>query len=243
MPILAKYITNIGCVVDIGANVGDTLAGMVNENSELKYICIEADDYFYNCLINNIERIQTSHKNLKVDSFHNFIGDALTNVNLEGTNGTKRAMSTLGLNGILSISLDKLLSKINYPKVGLLKTDVDGFDYDVLNSSISTIKKDGPIIFFELYFEILSQKKAYIKTIKSLRACGYCDWTIFDNFGGILVRQTKDINVIFQLIEYLSFQNNALFSRTIYYFDVLAAQQKDVKIIAEAIDDYYSFIS
>jgi hypothetical protein len=146
------------------------------------------------------------------------------------------------LNGIVSISLDQLLQKSNYSKVVLLKTDVDGFDYDVLDSSISTIKKDKPIIFFELYSELASQEEGYIKTISSLSALGYCDWTIFDNFGGILVR-TSDIQVIFQLVEYISIQNISLSSRTVYYYDVLAAQSRDVKIIDAAILDYQSKIS
>jgi hypothetical protein len=82
LPMLVRHIPGSSCVVDVGANVGDTLAGMVEENSSLQYICIEADESFYHLLIKNIRRIKTSNKNLKVDTFHNFVGNTLTNVKL-----------------------------------------------------------------------------------------------------------------------------------------------------------------
>ena len=46
LPHLVKYIGDGESIIDVGANVGDTLAGMVEANQSSKYICIEPDDIF-----------------------------------------------------------------------------------------------------------------------------------------------------------------------------------------------------
>ncbi len=237
LPILSKHISKSSCIVDIGANVGDTLAGMIEQNPSAQYICIEADETFYKFLVKNVKRIKEAYENVKIETSQNFIGASLSNMKLEGLNGTKHAVASENNGGIASITLDVLLPSITNSKVGLLKTDVDGFDYDVLDSAFSTIRRDLPLIFFELYFENLSQKDGYIKTISSLKTFGYCDWTIFDNFGGVIIR-TSEIEEIFQLMDYVENQNVGLSSRTIYYFDILAAQKSDSEKIDSVFLDY-----
>ena len=45
-PHLAKYLEDGSVVIDVGANVGDTVAAMVSSNDRLRYVCDEADDVF-----------------------------------------------------------------------------------------------------------------------------------------------------------------------------------------------------
>ena len=54
LPHFVKYLPANSSVVDVGANVGDTLFEMVNANSNLEYICIEADGNFYKDLKINV---------------------------------------------------------------------------------------------------------------------------------------------------------------------------------------------
>ena len=135
--------------------------------------------------------------------------------------------------------LDDLMKNVSYTKIGLLKTDVDGFDYDVLNSSFDIIKTNSPVLYFELFFENENQKKGYSETISSLAGIGYCDWTVFDNFGAVVLR-TSEINVIFQLMDYVARQNSLLSTRTIHYFDILAAQGEHQVTVDLALGDYSS---
>jgi len=46
LPHLAKYLPGGSFVVDVGANCGDTFAGMFNENPSLNFVCVEADAFF-----------------------------------------------------------------------------------------------------------------------------------------------------------------------------------------------------
>jgi hypothetical protein len=58
LPHIAKYLPSNSFVVDVGANCADTLAGMINANPSLNFLCIEADDYFYQYLTSNVSEIQ-----------------------------------------------------------------------------------------------------------------------------------------------------------------------------------------
>ena len=58
-------------VIDIGANVGDTLIRLINGNANLNYYCIEADDYYFNYLKKNKDlldkNLQDRLNNIEVD--------------------------------------------------------------------------------------------------------------------------------------------------------------------------------
>lgn len=234
LPHLAKYLDSSDVIVDIGANIGDTLAGMVSQNSLSTYICIEPDSSFFEFLENNIARMKGSISSLKVEPIQALVGKNISNVSLEGRGGTKHAV--VDRDGhIKSRPLDEIISSST--RIRLLKSDVDGFDYDVLDSSVSMIKKHQPIIFFECQCDYEYQKKSYFKTLQSLADIGYTDWTIFDNFGAFLLR-TDDLNVINRLINYVWCQNTGKTTRTIYYYDILAVNEKDSELIDCVLKDY-----
>lgn len=244
LPHLAKYLQPSATVIDVGANVGDTLAGMVEQNSTVSFVCIEPDDLFYQLLEKNIQHIKLSKTNLKVQTIKALVGNNISGVSLEGQGGTKHAV--INKEGRLkSQSLDKLLTEIvslvdgkyHNQNIRIIKTDVDGFDYDVLNSSKQIIKKYKPIIFFECQYNFSYQKEGYEKLFDTLELQGYSDWTIFDNFGEIIIR-TSNVEVIKQLLNYVWNQNIGRATRTIYYYDVLAIQASDAPLINHVLADY-----
>ncbi len=234
LPHLAKYATAADTIVDIGANVGDTLAGMAEQNSISNYICIEPDDSFYNHLEKNIARIKKSIKSLKIQTIKALVGKNISNVSLYGKGGTKHAVIE-DEGRTKSLPLDEIIP--NTLNVRILKSDVDGFDYDVLDSSMAVIEANKPIIFFECQYDFEYQKNGYINTLKVLESSGYCDWTVFDNFGELVVR-TNNINIISQLMNYIWQQNIGNATRTIYYFDILCVQKKDSLLIDKVLSEY-----
>jgi FkbM family methyltransferase len=236
LPHLARYIQPSDTVIDVGANVGDTLAGMAAQNSRLNYICIEADELFYAHLQDNIERIKRSELDLNVQTINSLVGKNVAGASLEGKGGTKHAVIG-GQAAHKSRLLDELLAEVSHSSIRILKSDVDGFDYDVLDSSAATIHDQKPILFFECHYDHEYQKSGYERTLHSLESEGYCDWTIFDNFGEVLVR-TGILAVVIQLMRYIWNQNIGRATRTIYYLDVLAVQSKDTALINRVIADY-----
>lgn len=234
LPLLARYINDSETVVDIGANVGDSLAGMAEQNAKARYICIEADDSFYRHLEDNVARIKSSLNNLNVQTIKALVGKNISNVSLDGQNGTKHAVIQ-SEGGLKSSPLDEMIP--GEASVRILKSDVDGFDYDVLDSSMTVIKKHKPMIFFECQYDYEYQKTGYLNTLKELECAGYYDWTVFDNFGEVVIR-TSDLNVIFQLMSYVWQQNTGQSTRTIYYYDILAVQETDSALVSKALEEY-----
>jgi FkbM family methyltransferase len=234
LPHLVKYIAESDTVIDIGANVGDTLAGMAEQNATASYICIEPDDSFFRHLEENILRIKSSIPGLKVQTVKALVGKNISNVSLAGKDGSKHAVID-NQGDIKSLPLDAMISKES--NIRILKSDVDGFDYDVLDSSMAVIETHKPIVFFECQYEFEYQKSGYSQTLKSLELAGYCDWTIFDNFGEVIIR-THDMNVVSQLIAYVWQQNTGQATRTINYYDVLAVQKADSELIDRVLREY-----
>lgn len=233
LPIISKYIKQNEMIIDIGANVGDTLAAMVDKNFKPIYLCIEANDEFYSYLRKNVKIIQKKIPNLKVYLFKEFVGKKITDISLDKKVVTAKANLMSG--NIKSKALDDILDDFEITeKINLLKTDTDGFDYDVLVSSLKTIEKHKPLLFFECQFEQEFQKINYKNIIKKLRSLGYYHWTIFDNFGEI-VATTQNLETIYSLIEYVWKQNLGKTKRTIYYYDLLASCDNNKEIVDNVI--------
>ena len=77
----------------------------------------------------------------------------------------------------------------------------------------------------------------YAKILNTLELEGYCDWTVFDNFGEIVVR-TNNIIIIKQLMNYIWQQNVGKATRTIYYFDILSVRSTDSVFIDKVLIEY-----
>ena len=235
LPIISKYINQNEMIIDIGANVGDTLAAMVDENPNPIYLCIEPEDEFYSYLLRNVDIIQKKIPNLKVHLLKQFVGNQITNVSLDKKGGAAKANLISG--NIKSKTLDDILNDFeNIEKIKLLKADTDGFDYDVLESSLKTIEKHKPILFFECLYEHEYQKTNYKSIIKKLQSLGYFHWTIFDNYGEIIIT-TQNLETIYSLMEYVWKQNLGKTRRTISYYDLLVCCDNNKEIVDNVIKE------
>lgn len=236
LPHLAKYFAGNDTIIDVGANVGDTLAGMATNNVSSSYICLEADDEYFELLLENLHRIHKSKDSLVVQARKYLVGNQISGVSMEGKGGTKHAVLNGG--GLVSKPIDTIIGEFaDIKNVRLLKTDVDGFDYDVIDSAHTVISTWKPIIYFECDYDTDLQLSCYGSTLRSLEKYGYCNWTIFDNFGGVMLR-TGNIDIIFQLMRYIWNQNKGKSTRTVYYLDLLATHHDDIGLIDRVLTDY-----
>jgi len=235
LPHLAKFLMDGSVVVDVGANVGDTFVGMWDRNPNLKFVCVEADLGFYKELRSNIDRIVPADRGASVYPINQFVGSEISNVSLVGSGGTKRAVE--GSGGIVAVSLDNVLEDLDLSNcVSLLKTDVDGFDYDVIRSASSLLIRNT-LIYFECDYENDKQLGGYKNLISELINYGYGKFVFFDNFGQLLgiFSETKDM---YQLLDYVRRQNERRGTRTFYYYDILAYSLDNEDLINEVIASY-----
>ena len=220
LPHLVKYLPENTLVIDVGANVGDTLVGMLGNNDALKYICIEASDDFFSDLKKNVESLRTQNSKLRISIVNEFVGKDITDVGLDGQGGTKHAI--VGGGNIKSKTMVSILSDlaVEHSCLSLLKTDVDGFDWDVIRSSYEVLEHN-PYVYFECQYDNLEQLELYRELFNEMVAIGYSNFAFFDNFGQFILA-TDDLNVVSELLDYVKRQNFHNSTRTYFYYDVLA---------------------
>jgi FkbM family methyltransferase len=237
LPHLCRFVEADEAIVDVGANVGDSVAAMVDSNPKPTFVCVEADETFYRYLTENIERIKRSWTAVKIHPIKCLVGKSVSFARMEGKQGTKRAVAVTE-GATASQPLDEiLLSLPSVPKVRVIKTDVDGFDYDVIESAMLLVERDKPIIFFECDFSTDTQRVGFEDVFSALESRGYSDWALFDNFGQLMLR-TDTIETLKQLMNYIWQQKQGNATRTIYYFDVLASHLRDRSFVTRVLESY-----
>lgn len=236
LPLLVRHLDTGSVVVDVGANCGDTVAAMVAANPRLNYVCVEPDQGFFDLMTRNVEKIMGNDPAASIRCIQSLVGKAVGSAVLEGGAGTKHATLAEAPGALRSVTLDSLLAAPQR-RVALIKSDVDGYDYDVLDSAETLIARDQPLLFFECQMDNLSQREAYEATTRGLIEKGYRDWWLFDNFGELVFRAHR-FEEIKQLFDYVWRQNMGRSTRTIWYFDVLAAHERETNLAQAALDDY-----
>ena len=194
-------------IIDIGANVGDTLMRLIQGNSKLNYFSIEADNYFFKYLKKNKEKIYKNY-NTQITLINELVG-----LNLVGNlNNTKSGTKTLIENkeGVKTKTLDDIILDNNIINIAFIKVDVDGYDYNVLASGIENIKKYKPMLFFE-YMSL--NKDKYLVLLEELYVIGYKKWTIINNYG-YPIFENKDYN---EVVNFINSKNDIITDIYCYY--------------------------
>jgi len=238
LPHFIQYLPSKSTVVDIGANVGDTLVAMVSKKSDLEYVCIEADLKFYEDLVDNLLILKKQNQNLNVHTVNKFVGKEIDNVKLEVTKGSE--VSSHGSPGgdIRSYTLESILFEIgiNSNNLSLIKTDVDGYDYDVLSSAYGVIS-NNPALFFECFYDNQEQLNGYKNLFSDLKLKGYENFSFFDNYGQFICT-VDGIEEVNDMLNYVARQKFYKGTKSFHFYDVLAFNNKNSDYIKKAIEDY-----
>jgi FkbM family methyltransferase len=132
--------TTEGCILDVGANIGCISQALAHEGYDV--IAFEPQKAVYEILQLNCPNIL---------SYNVGVGSRNCNMLMPSINYNKRAnfggisCSSTGDVSVPIITLDSLV----FPKVGLIKIDVEGFELEVLIGAQDLIKRDRPIIYLE----------------------------------------------------------------------------------------------
>ena len=134
-------------LIDVGANIGDTVA-LTRSISSCPIVCIEGDDLYFNILKKNIAQFN------EVVAYQYFLGE--TDKTISGK--TERDVGTLKITpstdpdpekDLQILTLDTFLSlHSNYKTAKLLKIDTDGFDLMILRGGKNIFRR--PNLFYSL---------------------------------------------------------------------------------------------
>ena len=220
--VMTKY-PMAGCI-DIGANVGDTVA-ILRRRVHTPILCLEGDRRYFSILQMNMTKFKDVY--LEEVFVANKVGQLQGSLNAE--RGSARLVTAHSAeNRISTQTLSDILSRnpqfTNITK--LIKIDTDGFDCLILQSEMALLATLKPVVFFEydpyLFGHYMDDG---FKIFESLRQVGYQYMLIWENVGDYLL--SVDLNNQL-LIEDIHHFYSGRFSYR--YCDICAfhAQDKDI---------------
>jgi len=220
VPIAKKYPGMT--VVDIGANVGDTIA-ILKSVIDGPVIGIEGDDISYQYLEKNTKQFSN------VTIIKTFLGEKKQDVKVElEKSGWNTTIIPTG-EGATTVSfktLDEVLKEERFKNadVKLVKVDAEGFDTIILRGSCDVIKKYRPVLFFEYNRDNMKAiNENGLSTLLSFSNYGYNKIAFFDYKGRLLMATSmKNTAEITYLHQYVIGKNNLL-----GYYDICIFHQQD----------------
>lgn len=216
-------------MIDIGANIGDTVT-LVRENvNDGTFICIEGDEKYYSLLLENLQAID----NVVCEQV--FCGESNKNGSLlllrkGGTSviGDESALSSSRGNNMSTIvTLDSLINKHQaFSNANLLKIDTDGYDYKVIRGGKKFLSDSKPVILFELSpCHLIATGENPMTIFPLFQEIGYHDIIFYDNTGLLITKlTTDDIEQISALIRYASTKKD-------FYYDVILFHRRNHDIL------------
>ena len=224
-------------MVDIGANVGDTVAAFIR-HTKSNVICVEPTRKFHNLCRKNI------------DGFGHYYSDRISLVNayvsdIETTEFVSEIIDGTAIKRVVESSaeaptytLPHIVNKCGYSmeQLALVKVDTDGYDADCIFSMVEALYKFSPVLYWENQIDENTQYEKYTRMGEFLEQSGYHNFFIFDNYGNYIC-QTK-LKGYIEINDYLKRILNKKSTRSFAYVDVLAAKDCDVDICSKTIKNY-----
>lgn len=234
LPILVQHIPDNGTIVDVGANIGDTLFSTMFACKN-EFLCVEGSDYFFDYLTKNISMLPKLEQD-RITTYKLLVGTGKVAGELSHSSG--RTATVDSSDNSLVNTHEKLDSVLKGSRnIALIKSDTDGFDWDVLLSATETIATHKPLLFWENEVCNDSQAEGYRILYDFLKKQEYSSIYVFDNFGNLILENVS-INVLLSLNCYILSMNKGLSTRTLYYIDILAVTESKRDIAENAIRDF-----
>lgn len=218
-------------VIDIGANVGDTIA-IIKSAIELPVIGIEGDDIAYRFLERNTAQFQN------ITLIKEFLGEKkeTMHVSLEKSGWNTTIVPSEQSGQVVTLkTLDEVLEEHHLfsSTLKLLKIDTEGFDTIIIRGANGLLEKQKPVVYFEYNRSNMDAiKEDGLSTLFSLEKSGYHSVIFFDNKGRyVLTADIKDHDLIRQLHNYSDEKKSG-----IAYYDICLFHESDNDIAKQFID-------
>jgi FkbM family methyltransferase len=219
--------------IDIGANIGDT-AALLCKYGPVPVLCIEGNPGFVSLL-----RVNAARLGEQIEIEECFIGSDGHTVDLSRIEESRGTASLIGVptgdgsgRAVPMKSLGSIIAAHpRFANAGLIKTDTDGFDFQILSGSLDVLCRLRPVLFFEYdpSFTATGETEA-LRAINDLFSAGYTRYLIYDNYGNFLFTAHEPERFV-ELNTYL--RSNKKNGCAVYYFDVCAFLEDDSELLEE----------
>lgn len=230
-----KRKSNQLTVIDVGANIGDTIAAFYTEASD-RFLAIEPDPRFRKLLESN----WGSNPNVTI------LSDLCSSESLQGTykiqekNGTASLVPSSDGMAMRSRTLDDIIHEHSFAQnADILKVDTDGHDFKVLAGAKGLVARQRPIVLFECApFRNPNYVQDTIRTLGDFRAAGYSQCVFYNNLGDLIGKfGLSDLSPIKNL---LFFQ---ILTDSLYYDVLLMPDEELETFYAHEVDFFTQRVS
>jgi FkbM family methyltransferase len=214
-------------IIDIGANVGDSVAIVRHYAGPVPTLCIEPSEDYYPYLVNNATAMgpDITCMQAAVDTASGTI-----TARLLSAAGTARLLPTTTLVPVEVFSLEQIagmLPQFATPK--LIKVDTDGFDGRILAGASGLLQRARPVVFWE-FDPTLDAASAGpgAEIFATLVKAGYARVAIYTNVGDYLTTVSlRAGNTLSDLISFFSGRGSS------QYADLCAFPEGDEDLAEE----------
>jgi FkbM family methyltransferase len=227
--VAAKYPD--ATVIDVGANVGDTIA-VIKTAVDIPVIGIEGDAVSYSFLERNMKQFNN------VTILRQFLGEEKKTVKIafekSGWNTTLIPTESDGENISLK-TLDEVLeeNRLSEKNNKVFKVDCEGFDTIIIRGAGSLLEKKKPVIFFEYNKTNMNAiGEDGLSTLFALEKFGYSNAIFFDNYGRYMLNIPLNQRAVVQQLHHYTEDGVS----QVGYYDICLFHDQDADIAAKFID-------
>jgi FkbM family methyltransferase len=215
-------------VIDVGANIGETVAVIEQLVPDVSYLCIEADeDIARMCRFNHRD-------NPRVQTEQCYIGENAGSLVMLQDDGRANASTKLidqancdesSHYGRL-VRLDTVAGPFAdaHHGLSLIKVDTEGYDFSVLRSGGRLIERYRPALYFEWFPDLLTELKEQVWSgFDYLAGFGYLHFVFFSSRGDYYCHLSRPDHFILKSLASTASQNKSL-----GYFDVFSSTDEAV---------------
>jgi FkbM family methyltransferase len=216
-------------VVDVGANIGDTIAIIEQRLPDVcSYLCIEPDQNLAAlCKSNNLG-------NNRVEIEQCFIGEqegSLVKLEDDGranpsTKPTEITHTEEGTTYGRLMRLDTIAARFAdfHGGLDLIKIDTEGYDFSVMRSGTEILKKYTPSLFLEWFPKLLIDLNEEVwGGLEYLENLGYNHFVFFSNQGDFYCKIANPDRRFLRSLASITLRNDAL-----PYFDIFASTSQSI---------------
>jgi len=171
------------CIVDIGANVGDSIAACGAEADD-RVLAVEPNHCFARFLRDNWPDAQQVRLCDVFCSSTAGEGDFV----IEQHAGTASIRPSAGGVRMRQMPLDSIVEHLtDFARPDFLKIDTDGHDFEVLSGAMGMLARCRPAVLFECdVFGRVDYTMAVHATLNAIADCGYHRFLAYDHLGHLI---------------------------------------------------------
>jgi FkbM family methyltransferase len=225
LPLLSRLVAAAapgGAIIDVGANIGDTVALCRMAGCDAPFIAIEPSVQYFAVLEANRQALPELFKDVR--TLHAFIGVGSEQLSLVEGAGTARVEKLTNPHPP-SDTPTVPLGRVTDQEVSLIKTDTDGYDAAILSGSVEFLRRSRPVIWAEAEVSDPSDEQRWSQLCADLSE-SHPYMCIFDNFGFLVAhgavadKQVTFLDLLRYTRRHKAGDAKNIGPPTIYYIDV-----------------------